>query len=232
MAIAAVRCVLKHGHHRAHTSYPDQCLRQDGLGLAHAARRRGRCARLAAAAGANSDVSWLLVVADHLADGHRDFIEFNPPGAIFTYLPAIWLARLTGLSAEVACDLVVAAVAAISLALASFALGRGFAARHNTPILATVAVAIFLVVPAYAFGQKEHFGAMLLLPWIAVVAARLDGAQLPLWLRICAGVAGGLCIVLKPHFALNIGVLAAISGSRTSALCDCCSARKISPLQP
>jgi hypothetical protein len=29
--------------------------------------------------GANSDVSWLLMVADRLADGRRDFIEFNAP---------------------------------------------------------------------------------------------------------------------------------------------------------
>jgi hypothetical protein len=161
--------------------------------------------------GANSDVSWLLMVADHLADGRRDFIEFNPPGAVFTYLPAVWLARLTGLSPEAACVLVVAAVAAVSLALVACALGRGFAARHNAPLLATVAVVILLVLPACAFGQKEHIGALLLLPLIAVVAARLDGTSPPLWLSICAGIAGGLCIVVKPHFALNVGVLAAIS---------------------
>jgi hypothetical protein len=27
------------------------------------------------------------------------------------------------------------------------------------------------------------------------------------WLRVCAGVAGGLCVVIKPHSILNIGVL-------------------------
>jgi hypothetical protein len=163
--------------------------------------------------GANSDVSWLLMVADHLADGRRDFIEFNPPGAVLTYLPAIWLARLTGLSPEAACVLVVMAVAAASLALVGCALGRGFAHRHNAPLLATVAAVILLVLPAYAFGQKEHFGAMLLLPLVAVVAARLDGAPPPPWLSICAGIAGGLCIVVKPHFALDVGVLVAISAA-------------------
>jgi hypothetical protein len=161
--------------------------------------------------GANSDVSWLLMVADNIADGRRDFIEFNPPGAVFTYLPAIWLARFTCLSPEATCDIVVVAVAAASLALAGIALGRRFAERHNAPLLATVAAVVLLVVPAYAFGQKEHIGAMLLLPFIAVIAARCDGSTPPLWLRICAGVAGGLCIVVKPHFALNIGVLVIIS---------------------
>ena len=161
--------------------------------------------------GANSDVSWLLMVADHLADGRRDFIEFNPPGAIFTYLPAIWLARLTGLSPEAACVTVVVAVAAASLALVGVALGSRFAATAQRAAIRHGGRGDFLVVPAYAFGQKEHIGAMLLLPWIAVVAARCDGSTPPLWLRICAGVAGGLCIVVKPHFALNLVILAVIS---------------------
>jgi hypothetical protein len=162
--------------------------------------------------GANSDVSWLLMVADRLADGRRDFIEFNPPGAVFTYLPAIWLAQLTGLSPETACVVVAVVVAAASLGLVAVALGRRFIAQHNAPLLATVAVVIFLVLPAYAFGQKEHFGAMLLLPFAAVVAARLEGAP-PLWLCICAGIAGGLAVVVKPHFALDVGLLAAISAA-------------------
>jgi hypothetical protein len=179
--------------------------------VARATGRRGRRYGLELRLGANSDVSWLLMVAERFADGRRDFIEFNPPGAVFTYLPAIWLSRLTGLSPEAACDIVVVAVAAASLALVAFALGRRFTARHNAPLVATVAAVILLVVPAYAFGQKEHFGAMLLLPFIAVVAARLDGAMPPLWLRVCVGAAGGLCIVVKPHFALNIGILVAIS---------------------
>ncbi len=162
--------------------------------------------------GANSDVSWLLTVADRLADGRRDFIEFNPPGAVFTYLPAIWFARLTGLSPEAACDLVVVAAAAASLVLVGIALGPRFAARYNAPLLAAVAAVILLVTPAYAFGQKEHIGAILLLPWVAVVAARCDGSTSPpTWLRICAGIAGGLCIVVKPHFALNIAILAVVS---------------------
>jgi hypothetical protein len=160
---------------------------------------------------ANSDVSWLLTAAQRLADGRPDYFEFNPPGATFTYLPSIWLARLSGLSPEAACDFMVAAVAALSLGLATLALGPRFTARHNAPLLATIAAVIFLVLPAFAFGEREHLGAMLLLPWIAVVAARLEGSTPPVWLRACAGIAGGLCIVIKPHFALGVGVLAVIA---------------------
>jgi hypothetical protein len=161
--------------------------------------------------GANADVSWLLTVAERLADGRRDFVEINPPGAVFTYLPAVWVARLSGLSAEAACDLLVAAVAALSLGLASLALGPRFAARHDAPPLVTVAVVILLVLPGYAFGQREHLGVMLLLPWIAVLAARVSGTSPSLWLQVCAGVAGGLSIVVKPHFALDIAALCSIA---------------------
>src|SRR5262249_41079625 len=34
----------------------------------------------------NADVSWLLTLAEKLLDGRRDFIEVNPPGAIFAYI--------------------------------------------------------------------------------------------------------------------------------------------------
>ena len=44
----------------------------------------------------NADVSWLLTLAEKFLDGRRDFIEINPPGAIFAYVPAVWLARVVG----------------------------------------------------------------------------------------------------------------------------------------
>ena len=45
----------------------------------------------------NADVSWLLTLAEKLLDGRRDYIEVNPPGAIFAYIPAVWLARMAGI---------------------------------------------------------------------------------------------------------------------------------------
>jgi hypothetical protein len=48
----------------------------------------------------NADVSWLLTAAERLLDGRRDFIEYNPPGAVLTYVPAVWLARLFGVAPE------------------------------------------------------------------------------------------------------------------------------------
>jgi hypothetical protein len=65
----------------------------------------------------NADVSWLLTLAEKLLDGRRDFIEVNPPGAIFAYIPAVWLARIAGITPEATCDLLVFLLAAVSLGL-------------------------------------------------------------------------------------------------------------------
>jgi hypothetical protein len=163
----------------------------------------------------NADVSWLLTAAEKFLDDPRDLIEFNPPGATFTYVPAIWVARFVGVEPELACDVLVLLIAAVSLGFVSLVLGRHFAERHNMPLLAAGAVAILLVLPAHTFGERELLGVMLLLPWTAVLAARLEGSTPRLWLSLCAGLAGGLCIVVKPHFILNVGLLSAILVWRT-----------------
>jgi hypothetical protein len=163
----------------------------------------------------NADVSWLLSAAEKLLDGRRDFIEFNPPGAVLTYVPAVWLARFLGVAPELTSDLLVIAVASLSLSLVSRLLGRGFAERHHVLLAATGAAAILVILPARTFGEREHLGVILLLPWVAATAARLEGAKPDLWLRISAGVAGGLCVVVKPHFILNVAVLLSASAWRT-----------------
>jgi hypothetical protein len=118
----------------------------------------------------NADVSWLLTAAEKLVEGRRDFIEFNPPGAVFTYVPAVWLARLFHVEPELTCDVLVFLVATLSLGLVSLLQGRSFAERHNMLFTATGVAAILLILPARTFGEREHLGVILLLPWIAATA--------------------------------------------------------------
>src|ERR1700733_4616458 len=66
----------------------------------------------------NLDVSWLLVAGERMLDGGRlyvDIVEINPPMSVFAYLPAIILARATGLDSAVVTDGLVLALAAASL---------------------------------------------------------------------------------------------------------------------
>jgi hypothetical protein len=55
----------------------------------------------------NLDVSWLLIAGARVLDGERfyvDIVEINPPMAVSAYLPAIVLARATGLDSVVVTD--------------------------------------------------------------------------------------------------------------------------------
>jgi hypothetical protein len=158
----------------------------------------------------NADVSWLLTLAENLLDGRRDFIEVNPPGAIFAYVPAVWLARIVGITPEATCDLLVLFLAAVSLGLVLLLLDPRYVGLRKVPVVTTGAVAILLVLPIYTFGEREHLCVLLILPWTAALATRL-GARTPgRWPLLAAGLACGLCIMIKPHFVLNVGILSGI----------------------
>src|SRR5579864_3960068 len=66
----------------------------------------------------NSDVSWLLTLAEQVLAGARAYVDFtepNPPASILVYMPAIELAQLANISAEAALTLLVFAGAFVSL---------------------------------------------------------------------------------------------------------------------
>lgn len=155
----------------------------------------------------NTDVTWLLTLAERVLDGHRDFLEINPPGAIFTYIPAVWLSRLIGVSAEVIGTVILFLAAIVSAGSALALLGRTFSDRFRLPLLATGVAAILLILPSYTFAEREHIGTILILPWITLLALRLNGAAPSIWPRICIGIGCGLCMVIKPHFIVVVAAL-------------------------
>lgn len=162
----------------------------------------------------NADTSWLLTVAENLLSRRHDFIEVNPPGAILTYVPAVWLAGILGIPAEVACNSLVFVLAAVVLGFAAAVLGREFVRQHRLPLLASSAAAILLILPTYSFAEREHLSLILILPWIAVLAARAEGSIPNVWLRLSAGLGCGLCMVIKPHIVIAIAIAVGIQARR------------------
>jgi hypothetical protein len=158
----------------------------------------------------NADVSWLLTLAEKFLDGRRDFIEINPPGAIFAYVPAVWLARVVGISPEAAIDVLVFLLAAVSLGLASVILGPRHADLRVMPVVTAGTLATLLVLPIYTFGEREHLCVLLILPWAAAVVARIEGRVPDKSLLVLAGLACALSVVVKPHFILIIGLLSGV----------------------
>ena len=164
-----------------------------------------------------SDVSWLIVVAERVFDGQRlyvDIIESNPPMAVFIYLPAVVVERLTGISAESAEILLTGLVAAVSLGLSAMLIS---CARLTIALERFVFFGIFVLVilPRLAFSQREHLALLLMLPAVTMIAARAAGLKASVLLSIGIGVAAGLGVSLKPQFAAAL-VIPAIAVTLTT----------------
>ncbi len=157
---------------------------------------------------ANTDVSWLLTVAERVLDGQRlyvDVIETNPPMAVLTYIPGIVIARALGWPAEIITDGLVFAAIFASLAIIARVL-KNSVVLDGLPRwpLALLAFAILAILPAKIFGQREHIAVVELLPVLALYAVRMKGERPPVWAILAAGVGAALAMSFKPHFAIGI----------------------------
>ncbi|WP_024511170.1 hypothetical protein [Bradyrhizobium sp. ARR65] len=154
----------------------------------------------------NTDVSWLLVVAERMLDGqrlYRDIIEVNPPMAAFAYLPGVALARLLGIDPRHVIDAQVLLLAAASM----FAVWRILRlspalAQARWRLFAVWAAAVLTILPMYVFGQREHIATLTFLPALAAYALRTERAPLPIWAILIAGVGAAITLAFKPYFAV------------------------------
>ena len=104
----------------------------------------------------NSDVSWLLTLAEQVLAGARAYVDYsepNPPASIMIYMPAILFAHLVSISAESALTILVFVGALTSLALAARALpGDVMAQLRESPLRFALACALTAAVLLCALG--------------------------------------------------------------------------------
>jgi hypothetical protein len=156
----------------------------------------------------NSDVSWLLTLAEQVLAGARAYIDFtepNPPASILIYMPAIELARLANISAEAALSVLVFAAAFVSLWMAGRCLGEdSLVGARERPLLFALACALLLILPGDNFAERENIALISILPMIAVSVRRAEGASPGLVIALFAGIGGGIAVAIKPYFALAL----------------------------
>lgn len=168
----------------------------------------------------DGDVSWLITVAERVLNGARlyvDLFEVNPPASVWLYLPPVWLAEATGARAEAA-----VAGMAILAALVSNGITLRIAGRLQAPPSPVVTAAVLgiltLVLPGGLFAQREHFAVLLALPMLAGLALIAERGELPRRALIALGIASGLVVVIKPHFALAVLFAGVWAGWRSGSL--------------
>lgn len=151
----------------------------------------------------NADVSWLLTVGEKILGGahaYIDIVETNPPAAFLIYWPAILLARLVHLAPETMVTLLVFAGAGASLCLCRVLTPKSLKADIGL----CFGLALLLVMPAYAFAERDHIALIALLPLLALWAARADGRRIALPPALLAGIGGGIALAIKPHDLLAL----------------------------
>ena len=159
--------------------------------------------------GTNVDVSWLLTIGEKMLGGERlyvDLIEVNPPASAFLYLPAILIARATGLSPESVVDALVLFAAAGSMWVAARIMARAPLAKGiDRWSLAAWVATVLTILPMHTFGEREHIATITLLPLLALLAARAGNGAPSFTSALVAGIGAGITVVIKPHFILAVG---------------------------
>lgn len=149
----------------------------------------------------NHDVAWVLLSSERLLKGGvfgRDIVAANPPLIWWVSAFPMGLARLTGLAPLVTFNVFLAAMLSLSL-IASDRLLRGQ--------MEPVARALFLVVAAFLmsfgagrdFGQREHMTAILAMPYLLLVLARMRGEDHGRLFAVAVGIAAAIGFAFKPH---------------------------------
>ena len=156
----------------------------------------------------NSDVSWLLTLAEQVLGGaraYRDFSEPNPPASILIYMPAILISHLVNISAEAAVTILIFASVFLSLWLTMRILpGDELVRARERSLVIAIACALLLILPGDNFAERENVALIAILPMLAVYVRRATGASPGVTLETLAGIGGGIAVAIKPYFALAL----------------------------
>lgn len=156
----------------------------------------------------NTDVAWLLTVAEHVADGARpyaDIVETNPPSAVLLHVPAVLIGRLFGIEPQAIMMLLVTLACAGVLALCCAILRRSCDAwRGASGTVLGAAAAVLVLLPAGSFGEREHIILLTTLPLLCCLAERATGAERGrTWFGVLAGLGAGFGLSIKPYYVLG-----------------------------
>ena len=157
--------------------------------------------------GTSTDVSWMITLCEKILGGEKpyvDFIETNPPGAIYIYWPGVFLAHRLGLTPELGVAIAGFIAVAVSLFLCARIYSRAGIGEFIAPAGAAFALVVLALLPSRAFDQREHMAIIFALPFFATLIARASGADVAAGMRVTAGFCLALTMSIKPYFALMV----------------------------
>ncbi|NMA96977.1 MAG: hypothetical protein GX970_02525 [Phyllobacteriaceae bacterium] len=149
----------------------------------------------------NHDAAWHFYTALRFLLGDRiglDIADINPPMALWLFsVPGI-VAKSLGLDPAHVFRAFVFFVAALSLLLTRRALVE-LGVREERLLLVSLA-AVFLLMPGYHFGQREHLAALLVLPYVSRACLQIDPRPFGRFEAGSVALLAAIGICFKPYF--------------------------------
>jgi hypothetical protein len=133
---------------------------------------------------------------------YSDILEINPPLIVWLHLPIVWMERLSGIPATLMirvalyAGIAVTSVTSTRLALTVF---PATWLHHRRPATLVVA-SVLILLPLGAFSEREQWITLLLVPSVALAAARSARASVSQATAVLAAVAAGVAYCLKPQY--------------------------------
>jgi hypothetical protein len=153
----------------------------------------------------NWDVSWLMHVTHNLLAGGsytNDFFELNPPLIIYLYAPAVWVNTIFSLPPMVGLQIYIFMLATASLYYCYVLSPKIFQENFTEQLFLIAATFIFLILPVYDFGQREHLFIIFSLPYFLLVGARLNDVSFNVYFAAGIGLFASAGFALKPYFLI------------------------------
>lgn len=167
----------------------------------------------------NCDVSWLSHAAERLWAGGNyvhDFFETNPPLIIYLLLPPVLVKKYFALPFVLSVRSYIFLLSIISLYFCYFLLKRIFKSKHQriANVFFITLIFIFLLLPIADFGQREHLLILFIMPYLFLVALRLQAKDVKINIYVASiiGVLAGLGFSLKPFFFLPFFLIELYAG--------------------
>lgn len=172
----------------------------------------------------NHDVSYLLYIAGRILQGatlYVDLPEINPPLIVWLNMPVAWLAQALGVPDPQVLRVLLLALGCAVVAW-SGAILRGWLARPMLVAWLVAALYVVMLLPGYAFGQREHIALMCALPYMGEAARRVDGQPVGRAMHFGVAALASLGMAIKPHFLLVALLVEAFAWWRQRRLAPGC----------
>lgn len=154
----------------------------------------------------NSDVAWLSICAERIIDGgtfFSDCYDTNPPLSTFLYIPFIWLSQITGIAAYH----ILFWGTLTTIGLGTFLTYRILAFMPSLSVNERLIICVtylftLTIIPTIYFAERDHFLAMMILPFIVLQFCISDRKKTPALLSYTILLFGSMTLLLKPHYGL------------------------------